>query len=335
MLYADLHRHLGGSVVPQVLWKFLKGEENPSIDNFPGFSEFKHYYTSKKETLEEFLEAHKLVESVQTYESLPYFIHRLVRGAYVFENLAYLELRYSPYLRTNRKLTESQRLESMDGVVDVIKGSSKLPQYPLVMPQIFCLHTNLPHHINEETLKLAISRKDAVCAVDVAGSDKAYVERVDEFVRLFEKAKEAGLKTTAHLFETKNGMDDRILPLLDRIGHGIQIPLRRPDLLKSISDRGQCLEVCPTSYLMTGTLECLEEVRPVFDRCFDSGVDVAICTDNPGIHNVRLTQEYESLISEDVISFEQLEECQRNAFKHAFAWNHDSPPADIIKKFTS
>jgi adenosine deaminase len=220
----------------------------------------------------------------------------------------------------------------MDGIVDVIKGSSKLPQYPLVMPQIFCLHTNLPYHINEETLKLAISRKDVVCAVDVAGSDKAYVERVEEFVRLFEMAKEAGLKTTAHLFETENGMDDRILPLLDRIGHGIQIPLRRPDLLKSISDRGQCLEVCPTSYLMTGTLGCLEEIRPVFDLCFDAGVDIAICTDNAGLHGINLPKEYENLITNDIISFDQLEQCQRNAFKHAFAWVSPRPPGDIIRE---
>ena len=88
-----------------------------------------------------------------------------------------------------------------------------------------------------------------------------------------------------------------------------------------------------------GRFDCPPSQRFVgpdaYRRVIDSGVDVAICTDNPGIHNVRLTQEYESLISEDVISFEQLEECQRNAFKHAFAWNHDSPPADIIKKFTS
>jgi len=33
----------------------------------------------------------------------------------------------------------------------------------------------------------------------------------------------------AHLFETPDGMHPELLPHLDRIGHGIQIPLRRPE----------------------------------------------------------------------------------------------------------
>lgn len=334
-LFADLHRHLGGSVVPKVLWKFLEKKEDPILEEFAGYQQFEHYYTCKKSTLEEFLETHKLVERVQTTEFLPYFIKRLVRGAYTFENLAYLELRYTPYLRTNRSLTTSQRVESMEGVVDVIKGSSNLPQYPLVMPQIFCLHSSLPYEVNLEILKLAIRRKDAVCAIDVAGSDKAYLERVEEFLSLFEMAKENGLKTTGHLFETKNGMDERLLPLLDRIGHGIQIPLERPDLLRSVSEKGQCLEVCPTSYLMTGTLDRIEEIKAVFERCFDGGVDIAICTDNAGLHNVRLLSEYEQLISKDIIGFEELERCQRNAFKHAFAWGREEYPMDVLKGFTT
>lgn len=334
-LFADLHRHLGGSVVPRVLWKFLEKKEDSITSNYSGFSEFETYYTSKKATLEEFLETHKLVERVQTAEFLPYFVKRLVRGAYTFENLAYLELRYTPYLRTNRNLTESQRIDSMGGIVDIIKGSSNLPEYPLVMPQIFCLHTNLPYHINLEILKLALARPDAVCAIDVAGSDKAYMERVDEFVCLFQYAKESGMKTTGHLFETKNGMDERLLPFLDRIGHGIQIPLERPELLKELAEREQCLEVCPTSYLMTGTLESIEEIKTVFDRCFEEGVDIAICTDNAGLHDVRLPMEYEQLISHDIIGFEELEKCQNAAFKHAFAWEKEEKPLDVLKKFTS
>lgn len=333
-LFADLHRHLGGSVVPRVLWKFLEKREDPVVSGYLSFYEFEKHYTSKKSSLEEFLEAHKLVERVQTAEFLPYFIKRLVRGAYTFENLAYLELRYTPYLRTNRSLSEYQRIESMEGIVDVIKGSSNLPEYPLVMPQIFCLHSSLPYEINLEILKLAIRRKDAVCAIDVAGSDKAYLEKVDEFLSLFEMAKENGLKTTGHLFETKNGMDESLLPYLDRIGHGIQIPIERPDLLKTVRERGQCLEVCPTSYLMTGTLQKIEDVKTVFNKCFDEGVDISICTDNAGLHNVRLLSEYEQLISKDIIGFEELEVCQRNAFKHAFAWGKKEYPVDVLKGFT-
>ena len=36
-----------------------------------------------------------------------------------------------------------------------------------------------------------------------------------------------------------------LLPYLNRIGHGIQIPLRFPELLDDVAKREQCLEVCP------------------------------------------------------------------------------------------
>jgi len=329
-LFADLHRHLGGSAVPRVLWKYLEKTDNPICSYHEGYEAFREFYTSKKDTLEEFLEVHKIVEHVQTVNTLPYFIKRLVRGAYTFENIAYLELRYTPYLRTDRHLSETDRLDQMWDVVDVIRRESTSHTYPVVVPQIVCLHSSLPTHINQAMLNMAIEN-ESVCAIDVAGSDIAYKEKEDDFVSLFAQAKEQGLKTTGHLYETKNGCNPKLLPLLDRIGHGIQIPLQHPELLRSVVERGQCLEVCPTSYLKTGTLHTLEDVKVVFDRCFDAGVDVAICTDNAGLHDVRLPKEYEQLITNDIISFEQLEECQRNAFKHAFAWPYENPPVDILR----
>ena len=94
--------------------------------------------------------------------------------------------------------------------------------------------------------------------------------------------------------------------------------------------RGQCLEVCPTTYLKTGTLQDLRQLKVVFDRAFEAGVDIAICTDNAGLHNVRLPFEYETLLTLDILGFEELEACQRSAFRHAFAWPHGQPPASML-----
>ena len=48
-----------------------------------------------------------------------------------------------------------------------------------------------------------------------------------------------------------------------RIGHGIKIPLKYPELLPEVAKRGQCLEVCPTPYEKTGTLEDMRELKIV------------------------------------------------------------------------
>lgn len=329
-LYAELHRHLGGSVVPRILWRYFHRHQADLAERFPTYPPFEEFYTRPRSTLEEYLELHTLVESVQTIETLPYFIYRLIRGAYIFENLAYLELRYTPYLRTSEALSQAERIDQMRQIVQVVGEASQVREYPMVTTQILCMHSRLPYEVNKAIVDLAAEARDYVCAVDLAGGDAHYAERLNEFTRLYKYARSLGLNTTGHLYETENGYYPELLPYLMRIGHGIQIPLKHPELLKEVAQYGQCLEVCPTTYLKTGTLESLHQLKVVFDRCFEAGVDIAICTDNAGLHNVRLPFEYENLLTHDVIDFKQLQACQDAAFRHAFAWPYGQPPAALL-----
>jgi adenosine deaminase len=297
---------------------------------FPIYPEFEEFYTRPRETLDEYLELHTLVEGVQTAEALPYFIYRLMRGAYIFENLAYLELRYTPYLRTPSALSQSDRIDAMRAIVEIVGKASRLNEYPIVTSQILCMHSRLPYEVNRAIVDLAAQSREYVCAIDVAGGDNHYGERLEEFVELFAYARSLGLNTTGHLYETRDGCYADLLPYLMRIGHGIQIPLHYPHLLPQVAEAGQCLEVCPTTYLKTGTLTAIDQLKRVFDRCFDAGVDIAICTDNAGLHDVRLPFEYENLLTHDIIGFQELQACQDAAFRHAFAWPYSQRPASLL-----
>jgi adenosine deaminase len=321
---------LGGSVVPRILWRYFQRNRSDLAGQFSDYAEFEDFYTRPRNTLAEYLELHTLVESVQTDETLPYFVYRLMRGAYVFENLAYLELRYTPYLRTPEDLPQSERIELMTHIVNVVGQASKLIEYPIVTSQILCMHSRLPYEVNKAIVDLAAEKTQFVCAIDLAGGDALYAERLDEFIELYKYARSLGLKTTGHLYETREGCYPELLPYLMRIGHGIQIPLHYPELLPELAERNQCLEVCPTTYLKTGTLQDMRELKTVFDRCFEAGVDIAICTDNAGLHNVRLPFEYENLLTYDIIDFEQLQACQTAAFRHAFAWPYGHCPSDLL-----
>ena len=329
-LYADLHRHLGGSVVPRILWRYFHRHERDLAAKFPEYPAFEEFYTRERNSLDEYLELHTLVESVQTAQTLPYFIYRLIRGAYIFENLAYLELRYTPYYRTDEHLNQTERIEQMRSIVEIVGQASKMSEYPIITSQILCMHSRLPSEVNKAIVDLALEMREYVCAIDIAGGDSHYQTRLEEFAGLYSYAREEGLNTTGHLYETKNGCYPQLLPYLQRIGHGIQIPLQYPELLPEVARRHQCLEVCPTTYLKTGTLESLSQLKIVFDRCFEAGVDIAICTDNAGLHNVRLPFEYENLLTLDVIDFRQLQACQDAAFRHAFAWPYSQKPASLL-----
>ncbi|MCE2664843.1 MAG: adenosine deaminase, partial [Microcystis sp. 53602_E8] len=221
------------------------------------------------------------------------------------ENLAYLELRYTPYYRTDEHLNQTERIEQMRSIVEIVGQASKMSEYPIITSQILCMHSRLPSQVNKAIVDLALEMKEYVCAIDIAGGDSYYQTRLEEFAGLYSYAREEGLNTTGHLYETKDGCYPQLLPYLQRIGHGIQIP-------------------------QTGTLESLSQLKIVFDRCFEAGVDIAICTDNAGLHNVRLPFEYENLLTLDVIDFRQLQACQDAAFRHAFAWPYSQKPASLL-----
>src|SRR5215831_1684202 len=145
-LHAELHRHLGGAVVPRIFWRYLHRHDHPLAERFPTYDSFEQFVTRPRRPLDEYLELHSLVEQVQRMDTLDYFVSKLVRGAYVFESICYLELRYTPYFRTDPELSDVQRIEQMPDVVKVIAKAGKQKEYPLLMSQILCMHSRLPHH---------------------------------------------------------------------------------------------------------------------------------------------------------------------------------------------
>ena len=339
--YAELHLHLGGAILPRVLWSYLQREraESPDgefardsqavVDEFGEFADFERFLTRNCASLAEYLEAHKRVEPLQKVESLPYYVYRLLRGAAVFENVAYLELRYNPFFRIPRGTPVGEVRARMEEVVSTVGAAARNAQrrFPIAFTQILCMDSRLSYDENKAIVDLAADMGEEVCAVDLAGPNEGYAAKTGEFVRLFEGARGRGLKTTAHLYETPAGCVPELLPLVDRIGHGIQIPLAHRSLLVGIAGRGQCLEVCPTTYLRTGTFKSYSELHPVFERCFDLGVDVAICTDNMALHDVRLPREHELLLLSRALSFADMERCRQAAFRHAFRWEGEAVPA--------
>jgi adenosine deaminase len=112
--YADLHRHVGGAVHPKVLYGYLatRGPDagaTPTerevirglLGRFPTYTALKEHFATRRPTLDDYLELHKLVEPLQTPATMGYFLYRIVRGARIFEQTSLLELRFTPYLRTD------------------------------------------------------------------------------------------------------------------------------------------------------------------------------------------------------------------------------------------
>ena len=149
-LNAELHLHLGGAILPRILYVKLERDHDTKIlPQYNSYEDFEGFFSEKRSSLDEFLKLHTFVENMQSIDRLDYFIRRLIRGAYLFENACYLELRYTPYLRTDPSSPESVRIRKMNNVIETIgmAAKSEALKYPIILKQILCMHTNLSQKI--------------------------------------------------------------------------------------------------------------------------------------------------------------------------------------------
>jgi adenosine deaminase len=330
--YADLHRHLGGAVHPKILFGYLHehsadGGLTPQerdwihrlLTRFPDYESLRTYFSSRRATLEDYLELHKMVEPLQTPGSMAYFLYRVARGARIFEHTSLLELRFCPYLRTDPTLAESARITQMEPVVEAVAQAAKQPEFAVDIRLLLCLHSALPDHVNRAIIDLALRRRDLVRGIDIAGPEALSAERVTHFTECLRLTTDAHLPATAHVAETHpHYIHPELFPYLRRIGHGVQIPLHRPELLTDLRHRNICFELCPSTYLQTGTFADLQPVREAIRRLDDAAVPYCFATDNPAFNGRYLQAEHELALEYDLINFQGLARCQWNAFAYAF-----------------
>jgi adenosine deaminase len=322
--FPDLHRHLGGATHPRILWGFIEkhGRETEVAARlrvrFPTYDDFYAFFNREFTDLADYLTVHHVVEELQSRDA-GYFAYRAARGAAVFEAVDYLELRFNPYKRTPVGLPEAERLALMERVTTDIASAVKT-EFPIETPLILCMDRGFPPALNRKIVRLAAKLPEVV-AVDLAGPYQGGGPTIAEWVALYAEARSLGLKTTAHMAESDpDDIHPSLFPFLDRIGHGIQIALHRPELLPELAGRGICLEVCPTTYLRTNTVQNLGELRAVFERCREAGVSISIATDNPALHGEagRLVNEYEKLVRAEAIHFDDILPLAKNGYEHAF-----------------
>jgi adenosine deaminase len=130
----------------------------------------------------------------------------------------------------------------------------------------------------------------------VTGYGMAGEERfgeVEDYVRAFEIAREAGLGITVHAgelagWESVRDALDHIRP--SRIGHGVRA-IENPDLVKRIADEGVVLEVCPVSNVELKVFDGF--ANHPFPKLKAAGCKVTLSSDDPPYFSTTLKREYD------------------------------------------
>ena len=164
-----------------------------------------------------------------------------------------------------------------------------------------------------------IGQKGMLVGMDLANDEANFGGK--GFARLFEKARGAGLRLTAHAGESRMAASSESIRSavedlgVERIGHGVQIH-RDPALMEEVARRGILLELCPTSNILTKSIESMEAYPIRAIRA--AGIRVGINADDPGVFDYDLPHEYEALARHHGLTGADFERMNRDAYESSF-----------------
>ncbi len=234
----------------------------------------------------------------------PEIIQRVTNEAIedaALDNVAYLELRFTPVALS----------QAMDFPLDEVVGwviefaKSAESSFDIKVGLIVSINRHEDLSLAEQVAQAAADhRDDGILGLDLAGNEVDFP--ADPFVPMFRAAEEAGLHTTVHAGEW-TGAESVLQALTEmgasRIGHGVRV-VENPEVVAVARERRTAFEVCLTSNLHSGVIDDMGE-HPL-PAMINAGLVVTVNTDDPGISNVRLSDEYFTAVSELGLSEETL-----------------------------
>jgi len=322
----DLHIHVGGAVAPHVLWSIAhqQGFKLP----VKGYWEFVELITSrpgKVGGLEDYLKImHQWTEKIQSSPSaVERSIYEVIGKEYRGSRVTQIELRFNP---AKRNLNSELDLDHI--IHAAIRGMDRaMLEYDVKAGLIFCLAREFDHSINSIIVDKAIKyRSRGVVGIDLAGTERDALELKPEVVgryqALYERARQAGLKTTVHTGETAGTGAEGVVAVVEklkpnRIGHGIRAAYDEA-AMKLLRERDVVLELCPTSNLHTKAVENVEELKHIVRTFWDRKVKVTINTDGPYLLDTDMKTEVELVEKHGILTPDQVDQTLAWARQYSF-----------------
>ncbi|HVP59652.1 MAG TPA: adenosine deaminase [Myxococcaceae bacterium] len=285
----DLHIHVGGAVAPHVLWSLAhsQGFKLPTKNYF----EFVEMITARAENvsnLDDYLRImHTWTEKIQSSPmAIERSVYEVIGKEYRGSRVTQIELRFNPM---KRNLDSTLDLDHI--IHAALRGMDRATlEYGVRAGLIFCLAREFDHRLNSIILEKAIRyRHRGVVGIDLAGTETRALEldqdQVGAYQDLFQRARDAGLKTTVHTGETRGTGAEGVIAVVDRlrphrIGHGIRAAYDE-SAMRLLREQDVVLELCPTSNLHTHAVSGVDELKHIVQTFLDRGVKVTLNTDGP------------------------------------------------------
>ncbi len=304
----ELHVHLEGTVTPETLVELSRRHDDQGMTLEEARSLY--HYTDFTGFLLAFKAVSERLRSPEDYELITYRMLQRLAAQGVVHAEAYVSVGVVYYWR---------RIEFEPLFFGMEAARVRAEQeFGITLYWIF---DAVRHFGPEEAAR--VFRKAAelrpgwpsIVGIGIGGDERR--TGAEPFRELYQEAKDAGLRLTAHAGETMG--PESIWAALnigaERIGHALSAQLD-PDLMEVLAERQVPLEICVTSNLRTGCCPTLEE-HPV-RRYFDAGLMVTLNSDDPAMFESDLQDEYR--LAHDAFGFtpEHLRELAANSVEASF-----------------
>lgn len=280
----ELHRHLEGTwrleTLKDIAHQYKLSLPEPFqqlVQVQPGDPFTVGNFLRKFQVLRRFYRSPEVIERL-TYEA--------IEDA-AADHIRYLELRFTPVA-----LTRAEGFALKDAVEWVVCSAQQASRhFGMITRLIASVNRHESVALAEETAELAKRYLDrGIVALDLAGNEADFSAR--PFLDVFHRAQKTGLRLSVHAGEwggVENVREALDVLHADRICHGVRI-MDDPDLVKKAAECHIPFEVCLTSNLQSGVVSSLAD-HPL-PAMLAAGLNITLNTDDPGIEQITLSDEY-------------------------------------------
>jgi len=320
----ELHRHLEGSLRVSTMLE-IAAQENIHL---PSAQEFKNLVQVQKDEPQDFKNFLSKFDTLRKFYISHSAIERYTREAVedaASDGILHLELTFTPVALC--RIRGYELGEIMDLVAETAQAAAT--EFGIQVRLIASANRHEDPELAAKVAELAVDRiPKGIVGLGLVGNEAEFPAQ--PFFEIFRLAKKGGLSIVIHAGEW--GGAENVREAIeefdaDRIGHGVRI-FESPDVLDLARRKGITFEVCITSNCQSGVVSSCAD-HPV-KKMLDTGLNITLNTDDPGISNITLSHEY--LLAREQYGFSQasLYQCIQTAAKAAFI--QESEKHDLMKE---
>jgi adenosine deaminase len=279
----ELHLHIEGAIPHAALWELIcKYGGDPRVPTAASLpSQF--VYRDFPDFIDRWIWKHGFIREPDDFE----LIGRAVAGDLARQRIVYTEAFFTPSDVSRTGMTPQQ------AALALRRGIAQVPEIEIGLISDLC--RDVGPEVAARNLEMIgeVAAEAGVIGIGMGGSEQTFPP--EPFGGVYERARELGLRTTAHAGEVAG--PESIWGALralrvERIDHGTRAA-EDPALVAYLADRQIPVTCCPGSNVATGAISRLE-AHPL-RRFLDAGMLVSVSTDDPAMFGLSMVGEYEAL----------------------------------------